>query len=100
MLCASSCNLLSSRMGLLSCRENLLITHLYYGLSAKTIAKITGKSHRTVQVQVANIKLKLGAKKLSPILLAALVELGGKAVGCPCDACMRTELDFPDFTRH
>lgn len=49
--------------------EHEVLAGLALGLTAKEIAKVRGVSSRTIEQQVANVKMKLGQTKLSPIVL-------------------------------
>ena len=54
--------------------EQQVIVGLFLGLSAKEIANGRKSSNRTVEGHVASIKLKIGKKRLSGIVLSALFE--------------------------
>tara|TARA_B110000908_G_scaffold25936_1_gene29902 strand:+ start:147 stop:458 length:312 start_codon:yes stop_codon:yes gene_type:complete len=49
--------------------EYEVLAGLALGLTAKEIAKVRRVSSRTIEQQVANVKMKLGRTKLSPIVL-------------------------------
>ena len=49
--------------------EHEVLAGLALGLTAKEIAKVRRVSSRTIEQQIANVKMKLGQTKLSPIVL-------------------------------
>ena len=58
----------------LSDTEKQICVGLALGLSAKEIAKARGSSNRTIETHIANIKIKVGCKRLPPVLLMVLIE--------------------------
>jgi DNA-binding NarL/FixJ family response regulator len=54
--------------------EELVCVGMAFGLTAKEIAKARGSSYRTIERHIANIKSKVGCKRLPPIMLMRLVE--------------------------
>jgi DNA-binding NarL/FixJ family response regulator len=54
--------------------ERQIVVGLFLGLSAKEIANVRETSNRTVEGHITAIKRKLGVKKLSGYVLAAIFE--------------------------
>lgn len=54
--------------------EKDICVGLALGLSAKEIGKVRGSSNRTIETHIANIKMKIGCKRLPPILLSELIK--------------------------
>jgi len=72
--------------------EHKTVTLLFQGLSAKEAASILQCSHRTVEGQLSNIKLKLGVPKLSGEVLCRILDSSGQDwkienLGCSCFFC-------------
>ena len=57
----------------LTSSERKICVGLALGLTAKEIARARGSSNRTVETHIANIKMKVGCKRLPPILLMRLM---------------------------
>ena len=57
----------------LTATEEKICIGLALGLTAKEIAKARGSSYRTIERHIANIKIKIGCRRLPPILLMQLV---------------------------
>ena len=57
----------------LTSTEKKICIGLALGLTAKEIAKTRGSSNRTIETHIANIKMKIGCKRLPPILLMHLM---------------------------
>ena len=53
--------------------EKQICIGLALGLSAKEIGKVRDASNRTIETHIANIKMKVGCKRLPPILLSELL---------------------------
>ena len=64
----------SSSRPKLTITEELVCVGMAFGLTAKEIAKARGSSYRTIERHIANIKAKVGCKRLPPIMLMRLVE--------------------------
>ncbi|WP_339340239.1 helix-turn-helix transcriptional regulator [uncultured Oceanicoccus sp.] len=58
----------------LTITEEQVCVGLALGLSAKEIAKVRGSSNRTVETHIARIKIKIGCKRLPPVLLVQLAQ--------------------------
>ena len=54
--------------------EKEICLGLALGLSAKEIGKVRSASNRTIETHIANIKMKIGCKRLPPILLSELLK--------------------------
>jgi DNA-binding NarL/FixJ family response regulator len=54
--------------------EKEICIGLALGLSAKEIGKVRSASNRTIETQISNIKMKVGCRRLPPVLLSELVK--------------------------
>ena len=55
--------------------EKKICVGLALGLTAKEIARARSSSNRTIETHIANIKMKIGCKRLAPILLMQLMSM-------------------------
>ena len=88
------CNHFLKAVEMLTEIESKIVTLLFQGLSAKEAARILQCSHRTVEGQISNIKLKLGVPKLSGEVLCRILDLSGQDwkienLGCSCFFCKK-----------
>ena len=88
------CNHFLKAVGMLTEIEHKTVTLLFQGLSAKEAARILQCSHRTVEGQLSNIKLKLGVPKLSGEVLCRILDSSGQDwkienLGCSCFFCKK-----------
>ncbi len=88
------CNHFLKAIGMLTEIEHKIVTLLFQGLSAKEAARILQCSHRTVEGQLSNIKLKLGVPRLSGEVLCKILDSSGQDwkienLGCSCFFCKK-----------
>ena len=59
--------------------EYAVCSLLFLGNTAKEIATIRNCSFRTIEKHIENIKMKIGGRRLSPIILVAIINAEAEA---------------------